>query len=300
MLPPILHHGDTVAITATARKVSEKEMQPAIDILTSWGLQVVTAPDLYASYHQFAGNDTLRAKNLNLLLADKNIKAIFCARGGYGTVRIIDLIDLNLLYQNPKFLIGFSDVTVLHSQIFNGKQLATLHAPMPINMQPHLINHQSINALKQVLFTGKNNIFVPHTDENLNVKSTGGLLTGGNLSVLYSLLGSNSDIDTTDCVLFLEDLDEYLYHIDRMMMALKRAGKLSKIKALLVGGFSDLRDNTVPFGFSVQEIITQIVQEYYYPVIFNVPSGHLPLNMPLLLNHNIQINVTPEGIWLNQ
>lgn len=300
MLPPILHAGDTVAITATARKVSEAEMQPAIAILKLWGLHVVTAPDLFATYHQFAGQDQLRAHNLNALLADKNIKAIFCARGGYGTVRIIDWIDLNALNQNPKFIVGFSDITVLHSQIFNGKQWATLHAPMPINMQPHLIHQPSIDALKQVLFTGKNSIFIPNIAENLNVKSVSGILTGGNLSVLYSLLGSNSDIDTTDCILFLEDLDEYLYHIDRMMMALKRAGKLANLKALLIGSFSDMRDNAIPFGFSAQEIISQIVQDYNYPVLFNVPSGHLPQNMPLLLNHNMHINVTPDGIWLNQ
>lgn len=300
MLPPLLQPGDTIAIIATARKVSEAEMQPAISIFQSWGLQVITAPNLYAQYHQFAGTDQQRADDLNALLADANIKAIFCARGGYGTVRIIDLVQLELLENNPKFLIGFSDITVLHSQIFNGKHVASVHAPMPINMQPHLIHQASVDALKQVLFTGKNSVFVPLSARNLKVKPVNGRLVGGNLSVLYSLLGSNSDIDTTDCILFLEDLDEYLYHIDRMIMAMKRAGKLSRLKALLIGGFSDMRDNAIPFGFSPEDMIANAVAEYDYPVIFNVPSGHTPENRPLILNYTVNILPNNEGIWLNQ
>ncbi|MCU0421266.1 MAG: LD-carboxypeptidase [Bacteroidia bacterium] len=292
--PEWLKPGDEVAIVATARKVSKEEMMPAINIFTEWGLTVRVDDDLYADENQFAGNDKLRAAALNRVLANEKIKAVFIARGGYGTVRMVDLVDWDLLRKNPKWIIGFSDITVLHSHIHQHLQLCTIHAPMPINLQPHLVNIKVVHALKENLLTGicRYPDIVKHA---LNRSGKGeGVLIGGNLSVLYSLLGSSSDVDTNGKILFIEDLDEYLYHIDRMIMALKRAGKLSGLAGLVVGGMSDMKDNTIPFGQSAEQIIADAVKEYSFPVLFNFPAGHLPDNYPLVFGRKYQLTIYKE------
>jgi muramoyltetrapeptide carboxypeptidase len=280
MLPPYLQKGDTVAIAASARKVSPAEMQPAISLFESWGLKVQLPSDLFAVDHQFAGNDQLRAHTFQQLLNDPTIKAIFCARGGYGTVRMIDALDFTHFIQHPKWIIGYSDITVLHSHLFRHTSIATIHATMPINMQAHTADAESIESLRTLLFGSP----IPYTFNphpfNTNGKTTGKLV-GGNLSVLYSLLGSESDIDTQGCILFLEDLDEYLYHIDRMMVNLKRNGKLAKLAGLVVGDMSDMKDNTIPFGKTALEIIAEHTAAYEFPVAFGFPAGHEKRNLAM-------------------
>lgn len=290
-IPPKLKPGDQIAIAASARKISLEELQHAIDIFESWGLKVILHPDLFSVKNQFAGDDDTRAFVLNSYLQTPDIKAIIFARGGYGTVRIIDKIDFSYLDKYPKWLIGYSDITVLHNHVHANSNWCTLHATMPINMQAHNINMQSVLALKSVLMSD-DEITYPITQNELNKPGeVTAEIVGGNLSVIYSLLGSASDIDTNGKILFLEDLDEYLYHVDRMMQALKRAGKLSNLAGLIVGGMSDMKDNLVPFGLNAEEIISETIKEYNYPVIFNFPAGHQDLNLPIIIGSVFHLEI---------
>lgn len=282
---PKLKPGDTIAIVATARKISLEELKPAITIFESWGLRVFLHPSLFAEYNQFAGNDELRAKVFNDCLEMPEIKALICARGGYGTVRIIDKLNINQLIQTPKWIVGYSDITVLHSHIHQHTNLTTIHGTMPINMQAHNANKISIESLRSALMDDTLPLVeIPKHPLNKPGIMEGELI-GGNLSVLYSLLGSTSDINTDGKILFIEDLDEYLYHIDRMMQALKRAGKLTNLKGLIVGGMSDMKDNTVPFGSEANQIISQSVSEFNYPVYFGFSAGHQDVNVSLIFGN---------------
>jgi muramoyltetrapeptide carboxypeptidase len=290
-LPNKLKPGDQIAIAASARKISRDELQNAIEIFESWGLKVVLHPKLFAVHNQFAGSDEVRAEVLNSYLQSPDIKAIIFARGGYGTVRIIDHIDFSYLDKFPKWLIGYSDITVIHSHVNATTNWCTIHATMPINMQKQNMNLNSVLALKNMLMEDVEMSY-PITRHPLNrLGKTSAEIVGGNLSVLYSLLGSKSDIDTRGKILFLEDLDEYLYHVDRMMQALKRAGKLKDLAGLVVGGMSDMKDNTIPFGLTAEEIIHEAVKEYNYPVVFNFPAGHQDLNLPIKLGNYIGLNI---------
>lgn len=290
LLPPFLKPGDKVAIAATARKVTPDEMSHACALFRSWEIDVVIPDELYGSYNQFAGSDYTRTRMLQQLLNDTDIKAIFCARGGYGTVRIIDQLDFRLFAQQPKWIVGFSDITVLHAHIHRCLGIGTLHAPMPINCLPDKLDSESMQYLHDTLFGDNENIVAAgHT---LNRTGTAeGILTGGNLSVLYSLAGSRSMPDTRDTILFLEDLDEYLYHIDRMMMNLKRNGLLDNLRGLIIGGMSDMKDNAVPFGKTAEEIIAEHVEEYEYPVCYQFPAGHEKRNLALILGASYKLDV---------
>jgi muramoyltetrapeptide carboxypeptidase len=287
--PPALKIGDTIALICTARKIEKSELQFAIELFNNWGLKVAMGKSIYLSEHQFAGNDEARANDLQNMLNDENIKAIIVARGGYGTVRIIDKIDFEKFKQHPKWIVGYSDITVLHSHIHKHCEVETLHAPMPIGFEKN--TKTSLNNLRKLLFqeTMQYNFKTVLPNKPGTVE---GCIIGGNLSVLCSINGSISDIDTNGKILFLEDLDEYLYHIDRMMMQLKRSGKLNNLKALLVGGFTEMKDNTVPFGKSAYEIIAEHVSEYNYPVAFNIHAGHINDNNPLVFGRNIKVNIT--------
>ena len=222
--PKILKKGDRIGIVATARKISIEEIQPAVDILKSWGLEIVLGENLFREQNQFSGSDAERTNDLQNMLDDNFIKAIFCARGGYGTVRIIDKIDFTKFIKTPKWIIGFSDVTVLHSHIHN-LGIETIHAPMLLNFTKNL---NAVETLRKAVLGEKLLYEIPN--HSLNRKGNAeGILVGGNLSLLYALTGSESDIDAKGKILFIEDLDEYLYHIDRMMLNLKRSGKLKSL-----------------------------------------------------------------------
>ncbi|MGQ0828015.1 MAG: S66 peptidase family protein [Bacteroidota bacterium] len=287
--PAYLKKGDKIGIVATARKVSKQEMQPAIDIFKSWGLQVVLGKNLFKSDNQFSGTDEQRAADLQAMLDDTSIKAIISARGGYGTIRIIDKIDFNKFKKNPKWIIGYSDITVLHSHIHN-MGIETIHATMPINFTK---NKEATETLRKALFGEK--LVYDIKSHPLNRKGEAKAeLVGGNLSLLYALTGSISDSDTKGKFLFIEDLDEYLYHIDRMMQNLKRSGKLKHLKGLIVGGMTDMKDNAVPFGKTPEEIISDAVKEYKYPVCFNFPAGHVDRNLALIFGRQVKLNVRKD------
>ena len=288
--PPSLQPGDKIAIIATARKISQQELQPAFEMFRKWGFDPVYGRNLFRDDHQFAGSDTERLEDLQWALDDENITAIICARGGYGTVRIIDQIDFSKFQLNPKWIIGYSDVTVLHSHIHKQIDIETIHAIMPINFPKDGSENEALSSLKKVL--NNENIHYTLNTHPLNRKGNAeGILVGGNLSILYSLIGTASDIDTDGKILFLEDLDEYLYHIDRMMMNLKRSGKLANLAGLIVGGMSDMNDNTVPYGKTAEEIISAMVAAYSYHVCYQFPAGHQIDNRALILGRNITLNV---------
>ncbi len=293
--PDYLKTGDTVVIVSTARKVSKSEVKSTIDLFTEWGLNVQTGKNLFKYYNQFAGTDEERAGDLQRALNSK-AKAILFARGGYGTVRIVDAIDWKRFVKNPKWLIGFSDLTVLHSHVHRHYNIQTMHGPMALNISN--LSSSCLNVYKETLFGGalrySSSKQQPHL-EKLNRKGKAkGRLIGGNLSLIYSILGSSSDIDMDGKILFLEDLDEYLYHIDRMMMNLKRNGKLKNLAGLIVGGMTEMKDNPIPFGKTAEEIIYEAVAEYSYPVVYGFPAGHIPNNYPLILGSEATLNVSDK------
>ncbi len=284
--PAYLKKGDKIGIVACARKISKEEIKPACDILKSWGLEIVLSKNLFNSDNQYSGTDSERAEDLQLMLNDSSIKAVISARGGYGTVRIIDKIDFTELKKHPKWVVGYSDITVLHSHIHK-VGIETMHATMPINFTK---NEESVESLRAALFGEKLNYEI--ATHHLNKKGCAeGELIGGNLSLIYALTGSISDIDTKDKILFIEDLDEYLYHIDRMMINLKRSGKLSNLAGLIIGGMTDMKDNTIPYGKTVEEIILDAVAEYNYTVCFSFPAGHIDKNMAVYLGRKVKLNV---------
>jgi muramoyltetrapeptide carboxypeptidase len=286
--PPYLQKGDTVAILATARKHIVKSMQPTIDLLESWGLHVVVGESIGLEENQLAGSDAQRAADLQEQLDNHNIKAIWCARGGYGTVRVVDLIDFTQFNKSPKWLVGFSDVTVLHNHL-NTMGYKSIHGIMPISLAK--ASKEAIESLRLSLFGQPLQYAIdPHPMNRLG-KATGEVV-GGNLSILYSLLGSPSAIDCKDKILYIEDLDEYLYHIDRMMMNLKRNGCLESLKGIIVGSMTDMKDNDIPWGKNALEIVQDVTKQYNIPMVFNFPAGHIPDNRALILGATATIEVT--------
>lgn len=282
--PPYLQKGDTIAIVATARKNIEDNLQPAISWLKNWGLEVVIGNTIGLDKDQLAGTDEQRAADFQTQLDNPNIKAIWCVRGGYGTVRMIDLLDFTKFKQNPKWIVGFSDVTVLHSHL-NTMGFQSIHGIMPVSTKA---TEEAKESLRKALFGEHLEYTVPC--ENMNrLGSAKGELVGGNLSILYSLFGSPSAIDCSDKILFIEDLDEYLYHIDRMMMNLKRNGCLESLKGIIVGGMTKMKDNDIPWGKDALQIIDDVTKNYNIPVIYNFPAGHLADNRALIFGKQVSI-----------
>ncbi len=258
---------------------------------------VKTSPHLFMQHYQFAGTDEERAEDLMDMIEDKTVKAILCARGGYGSVRILDLINLRKLQHTPKWIIGYSDITVLHSIITGWYGIETLHATMPINLTNDIAGGESINSLINALLGETLSYKIPHHPLN-RFGTTTGILTGGNLSIINSLIGTNADINAQDRILFIEDVDEYLYHIDRMLMHLKRCGKLKAIAGLVVGSFSDMRDNKIPFGSDAHEIIYSAIKDYNIPFCFGFPAGHTEPNYALIMGRRVSFRVDQEGAEL--
>lgn len=286
--PPFLKPGDTVAIVSTARKLNRSELNSALDLLTKQGLKAILGHTIGASEHQYAGTDLLRTQDFQAALDNSHVKAIWCARGGYGTVRIIDVLDFSEFKKSPKWIVGYSDITVLHSHIHR-LGIETLHAQMPLEIEKRTLDAQV--SIFHVLFGKKYRISYTSTSKRNRTGVGTGPLVGGNLSVLYSLCGSPSAIDTTGKILFLEDLDEYLYHIDRMMQNLKRNGMLNGLAGLVVGGMTKMHDNTIPFGKSAEAIIAEAVADCDYPLCFGFPAGHINDNRAMIFGRSVQLKV---------
>lgn len=290
--PEKLSKGDAVAIVATARFMDKSDIEKAASIIKKAGFKVVLGSNLDLIDNQYSGSDLERAFALQTQLDNPKVKAIFCARGGYGTVRIMEFLDWTNFNLNPKWILGFSDVTVLHSHLNQVLKVQSIHSTMPITMinNDHPDTQESNKLLFQAL-KNTSNEFSFESSFLINAKAFEGEVVGGNLSILYSLLGSEDCIETKGKILFIEDLDEYLYHVDRMMMALKRAGKLQHLKGILIGGMSDMNDNQIPFGKNAIQIIEEHTKGYGYPVIFDFPAGHQKQNFPIIMGKKAQITI---------
>ncbi|WP_073016774.1 S66 peptidase family protein [Flavobacterium micromati] len=288
--PPYLQKGDTIAILATARKNIDDNLKPAIDLLQSWGINVVIGSTIGLDNNQLAGTDEQRSADFQQQMDNPNIKAIWCARGGYGTVRIIDLLDFTKFKLNPKWIIGFSDVTVLHNHL-NTMGFKSIHGIMPVTVAR--ATPQAIESLRISLMGEKLKYEIAPFSMNKFGKASGELV-GGNLSILYSLFGSPSAIDCSDKILFLEDLDEYLYHIDRMMINLKRNGCLESIKGIIVGSMTKMKDNDIPWGKNAIEIIDDVTKKYNIPILYNFPAGHIQDNRALILGNKVTLDVNAK------
>ncbi len=297
--PPFLKPGDTIAIVAPARKIKQQEIISAITLFKNWGLKVILGENIHAVNNQFAGDDEQRTNDFQAMLDSENVKAIIAARGGYGTVRIIDKLDFSNFINKPKWIVGYSDITVLHAHIQQNFQVQSLHATMPINFPFDGASDSATESLRKALFGEAVAHTFDHQSELFREGITEAEVVGGNLSILCSLCGTPSSINTTGKILFLEDLDEYLYHIDRMVMNLKRNGMLNDLAGLIVGGMSDMRDNTVPFGKNATQIIMQAVEEYNYPVCFNFPAGHIKNNLALYLGRRARLDVSKAKVSLS-
>jgi muramoyltetrapeptide carboxypeptidase len=298
LIPPYLKKGDRIGIVSTARKITPQELQNAVDVISGWGLHVVAGENLFNSFNQFAGTDEQRWLDIQKMLDDDSIKAIFCARGGYGTVRVIDKINWDGFLKSPKWIAGFSDVTVLHAHLQQVIGSASIHCAMPINFTPDASRMGAIESVQKALFGEK--IAYEAPSHQLNRKGEArSMVIGGNLSILYSVTGTVSQPDTQGKILVLEDLDEYLYHIDRMMMNLKRTGMLNNLAGLIIGGMTEMKDNTVAFGFSAEEIIYDSVKEFNYPVCFGFPTGHIENNLALYFGKEAEMIVNERGTSLS-
>ena len=293
-MPEYLKKGDTVGILATARKIDLVTLQPGIQLLESWGLKVVVGKTIGKELNQLAGPDWQRATDFQEMLDNPNIKAIWAAKGGYGTVRIVDRIDFSAFKKKPKWIVGFSDVTVLHSHI-NNMDIGTMHALMAISAKT--ASPQAIESLRKALFGEKLEYKIKHHAFNKNGKATAELV-GGNLSVLYSIQGSVSAVDMKGKILFIEDLDEYLYHIDRMMMNLKRNGSLKGLKGIIIGGMTSMNDNDIAWGKEALEIIQDIVADLEIPIAYNFPAGHIKDNRTLILGKKVTLEVSDKETHL--
>ncbi|WP_348099077.1 LD-carboxypeptidase [Mucilaginibacter sp.] len=294
-IPPYLQKGDKVAITCPAKKLPIP-MTDAINLLESWGLEVVLGETVTASYNQFAGDDDLRARDMQRFIDDDNIKAIIAARGGYGTIRMIDKVDFSRLAANPKWIVGFSDITLLHSHIISNYGLACIHGQMPLNIPD--ASAYSLETLRLALF-GEELAYEIAPNLLNRTGDSNGILIGGNLSLLVATNGSVSDVDYSSKILFIEDVGEYLYSADRMLRCLKRAGKLKNLAGLIVGGFTDMKDNDIAFGQNIQQIIQEVVNEYHYPVCFDFPAGHVSNNCSLILGKAAKLSVKQDGASLS-
>ncbi len=293
--PPYLIAGNKVAIVSSARKISKAELAPAIDVIKSWGLEPVLGPNVYSVDRQFAGSDEQRAKDLQWALDDPEINAVFFARGGYGTVRLLNLLDFSQFQKHPKWLVGFSDLTILLAYVQKHFKIEGLHAAMPVTYPTNTT--EAIATVRQALFGKLRQI------EALTIAvSEGaceGALVGGNLSMIYSSLGTPEQPDTYGAILFLEDLDEHLYHVDRMAQAMKRAGFFDGISGLILGGLNDMCDKIVadgfknddPFGRSAEEILLEAVGRNDIPICSGFPVGHIPDNRCLIIGRKIKMAV---------
>ena len=298
--PEYLKKGDTVAIVAPSGVLKNYNayILKAKELLKSWELEVVIGENVFNDNGHFAGTDNQRSADFQLALDDKSIKAIWCARGGYGAMRVIDNLNFEKYKENPKWIIGYSDITAIHNDLHNNKS-ESIHGIMCKSLEKiDVDNNESISLLKKTLFGEKLSYTIEGNNYNIEGNSNGQLI-GGNLTLLHCLLGSESSIDTNGKILFIEDLGEYLYHIDRMLISLKRAGYFDNCKGLIVGDFTDIRKNTTPFGRNLKELILDIVREYDFPVSFGFPAGHGEKNYPMILGREINLEVSKQQSTIN-
>jgi muramoyltetrapeptide carboxypeptidase len=289
-VPQYIRPGDTIGFVSTASVIDPNVVEPAVGLLNEMGYRVLKSENLYSRNHQFAGTDLQRSSDIQYLIDHPEVKAIVCSRGGYGSLRAASLVNWDKFDLNPKWMVGFSDVTVIHSRLHNAG-VASIHGVMPRYFLSNGDPSESFMHLADALI-GKPMFYTVETSPYNRIGKAVGQVVGGNLSILYSLRGTPFDIDTNGKILFIEDLSEYLYHLDRMMTNLKIGGRLDNLAALVVGSFTGMKDNDTPFGKSAEEIILEAVSEFAYPVLFNFPAGHREMNFPLKLGVEAALEVS--------
>lgn len=290
--PDFLKNGDRVALIATARHAKLEDIQRGVVFLESWGLEVVQADNLSQQHFIFAGTESARRKALQKAVDDPTIKAIFCLRGGNGTHRLIDYIHLKNLKKHPKWIIGYSDVTVLLNHVAQYR-IPSIHGPMPFSIYKEE-EKEGASALRQLLFEGKfpEYNFPSHALNHLGVAE--GKLIGGNLAVLNSLISTASDITWKNKILFLEEVDTYIYQLDRMLYHFSRTGRMKGLAGIVVGYLTSIKDNPEPFGLSAEEVFARVAKPYKIPLAFSFPAGHEVPNMPLLIGAQARLEVTEQ------
>ncbi len=291
--PSYLKAGDTVAIVAPSGVLRNrnKEVEQAKTLIKSWGLHPIVGKHVFSRDNHFAGTDDERCEDFQKAMDDPKVSAIWCARGGYGTVRILDKLDYSKFKQHPKWLIGYSDITALHNQ-FHNKGFQTIHAMMCTSMQDDL------ETIKNTISTFKDAVFgkqLRYTLEGSQYNKSGQVsapIVGGNLTMLHTMLGSDTSIDTSGKILFIEEIGEYKYHIDRMLQSLKRAGYFNNCKGVIVGDMTKLRKNTTLWGSSIEQLILDALSDYDFPIAFNMPAGHEKDNRAMILGRTIELHVS--------
>lgn len=298
--PPYLKRGDCIGVVAPAGYMPFEKMQTCVETLESWGFSVILGNTTQQpSENYFSGIDDERLQDLQQLMDNDDVKAILCARGGYGTSRIIDRIDFKNFLKSPKWIIGFSDITVLHSHIFSNYKIASLHAPMAAAFNNGEFHNPFVQSLKGALEGGLAEYeSAPHELNRLG--SVSGRLVGGNLTLLAHLIGTGSEMSFKNKILFIEDIGEYLYAVDRMLLQLRRHGVLKKLAGLVVGGFTELKDTERPFGCSVHQLIYDHVKDYSYPVCFDFPVSHSRENYALKIGATYKLTVQKSGVVLHE
>ncbi len=296
MRPELLKRGDKVGIVAPSRVIDKTQMKAAYKIFSDWGLEIINGNNLYNKSGYFAGSNEQRLSDLQKMLDDNSIKAVFCARGGFGMTKIIDNLDLNGFKKNPKWVVGFSDITALHLA-FNRLDIESVHGLMPVQFGNNGVE-LSIESLKKLLFEGRGQVTGPVHDFNIEgqVQSE---LVGGNLSLVVESLGTSTEINTDGKILFLEEIDEYLYKIDRMFNQLKRAKKIDKLQGLVIGDFSSMNDTAIPFGTDIYGLIEKYIDDLNIPVAFKMPIGHENYNLAIPVSRIVNFSVDKDGSKLN-
>lgn len=297
ILPPPLLPGDTIGITCPAGYVSAERIAYCTEVLARWGFKVKVGRTVGTGQFYFSGKDEERLEDLQAMLDDPEVKAVLMGRGGYGTSRIIDALDFTQFKAHPKWICGFSDITVLHSHIHSTLDIATLHSPMCGAFTPESEGSYYIQSLRKALTGEALRYTFPGAPFNKAGRAEA-VVVGGNLAMLAHLTCSSSQLDTNGKILFIEDIGEHLYNIDRMLINLKRSGQLDGLAGLLVGSFTDLQDTERPFGQSLEEIVLDKVAGYDYPVAFNFPCGHDKENVTLALGTRYRLEVRTESAVL--
>ncbi len=298
-IPPYLKPGDTIGIVCPAGYMPFEKAQACIETLTSWGFKVVPGKTLGSQFHYFSGTDEDRIQDLQQMLDDNNIDAILCGRGGYGTGRIIDRLNFSKFVKHPKWIIGFSDITVLHCHLLSNFKIASLHAPMAAAFNDGEFKNQYIQSLHNALL-GKKADYKTEGNFLDQPGKASGILVGGNLSLLVNMIGTASDIKTENNILFIEEIGEYIYSVDRMMYQLKRSGKLENLKGLIIGKFSEMKDTTIPFGQPVEDAIKDLVKDYDFPVCFGFPVSHEKENYALKIGVKYKLKVQRGNVELKE
>jgi len=298
--PPYLQKGDVIGIVCPSGFMPVEKASECIRVLNEeWGFRTKVGKTLGNEFNYFSGTDEERLNDFQQMLDDEEVKAILCARGGYGLSRIIDQIDFKKFKKNPKWIIGYSDITILHSHLYTNYYVSSIHAPMAAAFNDAGDTNRFVQSLRHSL-EGKK-IKYPCKPHEFNKKGEAiGELVGGNLTLLAHLVGTDSDIKTRGRILFLEDVGEYFYNIDRMMYQLKRSGKLSKLAGLIVGGFTDNKDTERAFGQTAYEIIRDVVKEYNYPVCYAFPVSHGKENYALKIGVGYKLQVRKSKVLLEE